>query len=242
MAAQQQEVFFEVDGQKVHGTLVTPEQINEKHPALLFLHGWMSNNRNNVRYAEQLAELGIVTLAIDFRSHGESEGSRKALSRKQYLNDAIGGYDYLDQQSFIDSERIGVVGSSFGGYNAILLSAERAMRWLVLRAPANYPDDGFTTSHSFTVGKVREWRRKPLGFDATKSLQSLHDFNGEVLLVQSELDDICPEQTITNYKNAFTHESAFSLEIIPGADHSLSKPKHKEIFISLLMKWFSVRV
>ena len=49
----------------------------------------------------------------------------------------------LSDKRGVDAERIGVVGSSYGGYLAMLLASERNIHRLALRAPALYEDADF---------------------------------------------------------------------------------------------------
>jgi dienelactone hydrolase len=92
----------------------------------------------NYDYGLQMARAGFVTMAIDWRGFGERDDRAKPFQWKyeapdlcnaHQLRASILGYtllgmnvhdgrcaiDYLCQQSFVDPERIGVMGLSFGG-------------------------------------------------------------------------------------------------------------------------------
>src|SRR5882757_5251045 len=97
-----QEISFEVDGQQLFGSLIYPEKKENTNPAILFLHGWMSKRTRSTSYAQEISEHGYVCLTYDMRSHGESEGDRKVLSRQDYLNDAKAAYDFLKSQAGVD--------------------------------------------------------------------------------------------------------------------------------------------
>ena len=71
-------VTFESEGLKVVGSLFRPENYREKSsplPAVL-VAGAMTGVKEQVAgsYAERLARSGFVTLALDHRHFGESEG------------------------------------------------------------------------------------------------------------------------------------------------------------------------
>jgi dienelactone hydrolase len=62
------------------------------------------------------------------------------VSREESLRDILAAYDFLAAQPNVDSDSIAVVGSSYGGYLAALLTALRPVKWLALRVPALYKD------------------------------------------------------------------------------------------------------
>ena len=62
------------------------------------------------------------------------------MTREDNLHDALAAYDTLAGEAAVDDRRIAVVGSSYGGYLATLLTKVRPVKWLALRAPALYKD------------------------------------------------------------------------------------------------------
>ncbi len=75
------EVRINSEGQKIDGTLFSPEHPKTLRPALVLFHGWTSQKGRHLGRADKLASLGLSTLAVSFRGHGESEGNFDALSR-----------------------------------------------------------------------------------------------------------------------------------------------------------------
>ena len=63
------------------------------------------------------------------------------VSREDNLHDVLAAYDLLRGQPAVDDQAIAVVGSSYGGYLAAILTSRRRVRWLGLRAPALYWDE-----------------------------------------------------------------------------------------------------
>src|SRR5207244_3884041 len=80
--------------------------------------------------------LGFVGLVFDLRGHARSEGRRDLVSREDNLRDALAAYDLLAGARGVDPSAVGVVGSSYGGYLAAVLTSLRPVCWLGLRAPA----------------------------------------------------------------------------------------------------------
>ena len=52
-------IEFVVNGNKLKGTLIFPNKLKNKNPAILFVHGWTSARNRSYQYADSLAKLGI---------------------------------------------------------------------------------------------------------------------------------------------------------------------------------------
>ena len=74
-------VAFQSDGLKLAAIVRTPDALRpgERRPAFIVLHGFGGNKdgQGQTVVAEQFSEWGYVTMRIDFRGCGESEGRRR---------------------------------------------------------------------------------------------------------------------------------------------------------------------
>ncbi len=232
------EITFSVDSQKLSATIQYPQSHKDKNPAILMVHGWMSSQKGNIIFAQALIKLGFIVMTFDLRSHGSSEGERGKLSREDYMDDMEAAYDLLASQKDIDATKIGVIGSSFGSYLATILTSRRDVSWLALRVPAQYPDEGFNLPQvKYANAKTTAWRKEKLSWKDTQSLRAIHDFAGKVLIIESELDVICPHQTMENYMNAVSNKKNLSYEVIQSAEHSLKTVKQKAEFTRIMLNW-----
>ena len=121
-------VTFESEGLKVVGSLFRPENHREKSspplPAVL-VAGAMTGVKEQVAgsYAERLAKSGFVTLALDHRHFGESEGEpREHEDPAKKIEDFKNAISFMSTIEDIDRERIGVCGISMGGGYMLQLS------------------------------------------------------------------------------------------------------------------------
>lgn len=233
-----------VESNFITGRLLHPKIIKPNQPALLLLHGWMSNDSGNIKRAEELIKLGFICLTINFRGHGDSSGELEKLSRQDHLNDAISAYDYLMSHDGIDKDKIGIIGTSYGSYIAVLLSIYRKIKWLVIRSPAIYNNDKFEEPSIKMIGKIiaKDYRLKKIIPLENKALNAISEFMGEILLVESGNDELIPAQTIDNYKNSIYDKNKLTHIIILDADHSLSKPKWNNQFMEILIQWLKKRI
>jgi pimeloyl-ACP methyl ester carboxylesterase len=123
-----------VGEQRVAGTLIGPAGVGA--PGVLFVHGWGGSQAQYLGRAREAAALGCACLTIDLRGHARSDGRRETVTREDGLQDLLAAHDFLAARPGVAADSLGVVGSSYGGYLAAVLTALRQVRWLGLRAPA----------------------------------------------------------------------------------------------------------
>jgi dipeptidyl aminopeptidase/acylaminoacyl peptidase len=133
--------FKSADQETVRGVLHEPTT-PRPHPAIIFAHGLLSTHEEYGNYPEKFCERGYLTLAIDFRGHGASEGQRGLMSSERNVQDLRHALDYIEAHPGIDNDRIALIGHSFGG-DAVLCTAARDERVRAVVAGA-------------TVGRLRD--------------------------------------------------------------------------------------
>ncbi len=157
------------------------------------------------------------------------------------MRDVLAAYDFLAAQRNVDSDSIAVVGSSYGGYLAALLTALRPVKWLSLRVPALYKDS------EWRLPKLRlrreqaldNYRLQPVSPDESNALRVCREFTGDVLIVESEHDTVIPHQVIVNYREACSSAKSLTYRLIEGADHGLSNEAWHRAYTALLVNWFN---
>src|SRR5438477_7997546 len=140
MPTRDQTIDVVVGDGHVSGTLITP---GTQIPGVLFVHGWGGSQQQYLARAREVAALGCVCLAFDLGGHAGTQPKRETVSRESNLYDVLSAYDALAAHPSVDSAAIGVVGSSYGGYLATILTSMRPVSWLALRVPALYIDTGW---------------------------------------------------------------------------------------------------
>ncbi|HSX09790.1 MAG TPA: prolyl oligopeptidase family serine peptidase [Candidatus Saccharimonadales bacterium] len=86
------------------------------------------------------------------------------------------------------------------------------------------------------------WRAEEKSFEEVRSLKAIHEFTGEVLIVESEHDDFIPHQTIENYKNAMRDNHLFTYKFLSDADHSLRSGNSNVQYVEILVDWFKNKI
>jgi fermentation-respiration switch protein FrsA (DUF1100 family) len=125
---QKEKIHFQSEGLKVVGTLFRPQNSKEEEVSLpaILVAGAMSGVKEQVagQYAERIAKDGYVTLVLDHRHFGESEGEpRQHEDPAKKLEDFKNAISFISSLKGIDRERIGACGISMGGGYMLQLAA-----------------------------------------------------------------------------------------------------------------------
>ncbi len=175
------------DGLEVYGQLFKPKHAKGKAPAIVYIHGGprrqMYLGWNHVDYYfydyafnQYLASQGYVVLAINYRSgtgygYAFQNAPRTNRNGNEEYQDILAGAQWLAQQDFVNSEKIGVYGGSYGGYltamalarNSDIFKAGVDIHGMHLRiinpgAPSTLNKTELTALHSSPSFWVDNWK------------------------------------------------------------------------------------
>lgn len=230
-----------VDGERIAGTLVAP---GSTVPGVLFVHGWGGSQQQYLARAREIAALGCIGLTFDLRGHAKTEPTQEVVSREDNLRDVLAAYDELVNHPMVDARAIAVVGSSYGGYLATILTTLRPVSWLALRVPALYKDEQWELPKKqlHKDPDLLAYRRRQIPAGKNRALKACAEFKGDILIVESENDDTVPHETIENFLEASKHAHSLTYRVIDGADHGLSQESAQRAYTALLVNWLTEMV
>ena len=243
-------------GEIIDGWIMKPVDYKkgEKYPAILEIHGGPLGIYGDGIYLEfqLLASSGYVVLYTNPRGSG-GYGEDYAAT----LNGRYGTVDYRDtldfikdaieRFDFIDGNRIGVTGGSYGGYitNWIITQTDLFKAAVTCRSTCNrhshhgYSDLGFKHGYSGNMGypwkdEEKLLEQSPLRFAANVTTPTK--------FIHSENDLRCPIQQAEEFFVALK-EIGVDTELVrfPDENHELSrsgKPKHREERLEHILRWF----
>jgi len=111
--------------------------------------------RPNRAYALELAQRGYVVLAPDYPSFGDYpydfQKSKYLSGSMKAIFNHMRGVDLLQARAEVDPERIGVIGHSLGGHNAMFVGVfDQRLKVIVSSC-------GWTPFHDYYNGKIAGW-------------------------------------------------------------------------------------
>jgi len=236
MNVQLESVDIAVDHDLIGATLLSPAQ---SLPGVLFVHGWGGSQEHDLVRAREAVGIGCECLTFDLRGHERTASQWETVSREENLADLVAAYDWLVARPQVDPASIAVVGISYGGYLASILTTLRPVRWLALRSPAIYQDEGWQLAKRqlHADGTLAAYRRSRIAWQDNRALRACAAFRGDALVVEAEHDDIVPHAVTANYVHAFGQARSLTKRVIAGADHAFTTKLVQKAYTDVLIKW-----
>ena len=154
-------------GDRVPAYLFVPREANARLPAMLCLHQTTAigkgepaglGGRENLRYALELARRGYVTLAPDYPNFGDyvvdPYAAGYASATMKGIRNHRRAVDLLASRAEVDPERIGVIGHSLGGHNALFLAVFEPRIKVVITSC------GFNSFFKYYGGDLTGWSHR----------------------------------------------------------------------------------
>jgi uncharacterized protein len=218
---------------KVAAILSMPETGTECSCVVL-CHGLISSKESSkyVALSEELNNTGIAACRFDFHGCGESGGNIAETTLTIRVENLRSIVEYVRGHSRIDEDRIGILGSSFGGSTCIIEGArDKRIKCLSLWATPyrlEKDDDGKISDIEFDDSIYTDF----LTYDVLGEAEKL----SHALVIHGEMDEVVPCAEGEAIYDRIKEPK--QLEIIGGADHVFSKPAHRDKAISLALNWF----
>jgi dipeptidyl-peptidase-4 len=248
LGLQPQELFTytSADGHTIlHGMMSKPSNFdpNKKYPVLfLNIYGGPETNHARETFSPPVpqAEFGFIIVQVDLRS---ASGRGKRLTDAIYKNLGIAEIDdfaaaarELAKRPYIDGARVGISGTSYGGYSSLmsLLRHPEAFRAAAAQSPVtawyNY-DTIYTERYMGTP------QDNKAAYDAGSAMTYAADLKGDLMLYYGTSDNnVHPNnmmQLITSLQKAKKH---FEVQVGPDFGHSqMDQSRMMEFFIENLV-------
>lgn len=246
---------FEFDGalkSKIHGFIVKPPQFDKakKYPMILLIHGgpqgaWLDSW--GYRWNPQMwAARGYVTVLIN--PHG-STGYGQAFTEQisgewggAVYEDLMKGVDHMIKLGYVDPNRLGAAGGSYGGYmvNWILGHSDR-FKALVSHAGVYNLTSMYATEELWFTDwefKGAPWENPELYTKWSPHL-SAKNFKTPTLVVHGELDYRVPVGEGLQLFSTLQRKGVPSkLLYYPDEGHWILKPQNSELWYKTVIDWF----
>jgi dipeptidyl-peptidase-4 len=202
------------------------------------VNGWQGDNY----FYQLLADAGYLIVKVDNRSAAAiskkfENACLKQLAGDSELNDLLAGVNWLKQQSYVDSARIGVWGWSFGG--AFTLQAMTHSTAFKAGIAVAAPTDWRFYDTKYTEAFMKTPQDNPDGYDKTNVNNHAKNLHGRLFLVQGTYDDnVHPQNAWTFINGLIRADKHFDLMMYPMRKHGISDaPARIHLYNSMLDFW-----
>ena len=223
-----------INGEELNMYMIKPLDFdpNKKYPLFMYQYSGpgsqnVSNrwNGSNDYWHQMLAQEGVIIACVDGRGTGLKGRDFKKVTQKELgkyeVEDQIAVAQRLGALPYIDSERIGIWGWSYGGFmssNCLFQGAD-TFSMAIAVAPVGswrFYDTIYTERYMQTP------QENPSGYDSNSPITHVDKLKGDFLLVHGSGDDNVHVQNSTRLVEALVQANKqFDWAIYPDKNHGI---------------------
>ncbi|MDM1073268.1 DPP IV N-terminal domain-containing protein [Empedobacter brevis] len=222
------------DGTDLYGKLIYPTNFDssKKYPVIVYLyngpHAQLITNRfpatGNLWY-DHLAEKGYVVFTMDGRGSANRglkfEQAIHGNVATTEMNDQMKGVDFLKTLPFVDAERMGIHGWSYGGFmtTSFMLRKPDVFKVGVAGGPVL---DWTQYEIMYTERYMESPQDNPEGFKNTNLINRVKDLKGKLLMIHGAQDNVVVWQhSIDFIREAVKNGVQMDYFVYPGHEHNV---------------------
>ena len=194
--------FTTEDGTELYGWMMQPANFdpNKRYPVMMNCYGGPGSQQvmnayssaQDLAFYQMLAQHGYISVCVDGRGTATRGDAFKKVIYQQMGKyeaiDQIAAANWLKKQPYVDGDRIGIWGWSFGGYLSALslFRGDGAFKMAISVAPVTnwrYYDNIYTERF------MRTPQENPDGYDLNSPTTYAKDLKGKYFLIHGTADD-----------------------------------------------------
>jgi dipeptidyl-peptidase-4 len=244
--------FLEVEGAegKLNAWMVKPPNFdpNKKYPVYFNVYCGPGSNMvkdaydgGNGAYHQLLAQKGYIVFCVDTRG---TMNRGAAFKKSTYLQlgkleteDVIAVAENLAQLDYVDENRIGIMGWSYGGYMASLAMTKGAHIFSMGIAVAPVTNWRYY-DNIYTERFMRTPKENADGYDDNSPINHVDKLEGKYFLIHGSGDDNVHVQNTMEMIKALTEANKqFDLFIYPNKDHGIYGGNTRNHLFQMLLNY-----
>ena len=239
--------YTSADGEtELHGMMHKPSNFDpsRRYPVLfpVYLGPGNTGARETYSLPHRYTEYGFIVVTIDTRA---ASGKGKRSLDQIYLklgeveiDDAAAASRELAKLPYIDGDRVGIFGTSYGGYAAALALLRHPEAFAAASASSavtswHHYDTIYTERYMYTP------QANPEGYKKGNAMEYAEDLEGDLMIYYGTADDnVHPNNSMMLIMALRDAEKSFEVQVGPDAGHSgINQERMMEFFIeSLVLK------
>ena len=247
--------FTNSDGVTLHGYFTEANNFTgEKPPLIVLPHGGPIGPRDFWGFdpdVQILSNAGYSVMKINYRGSGgygrdflkAGMGEPGRLIQK----DIIEATEWIIEQGWVDENRVGIYGASFGGYSAVQAPILRPDLFKVgvslvglFDLNMDFREGGCQADYGCKNILNDQWGSSPAERAKMSPVNYIEKLKAPVLIVGGEEDNRCPPEQQYALENALKkHNKEYKLIMVPKEGHGFINPENRFMFYREMLEHFN---
>ena len=242
------------DGQTLYTRMIKPYNFdpNKKYPVIIYVYGgphaqmitdsWTADAGIYLHY---LSQEGFIVFTLDNRGSADRGEAFEQVIHRQCgqaeMRDQKVGIDYLKSLPYVDADRIGTDGWSYGGFMSTNMKI-------------HYPED---VKVSTAGGPVMDWKyyeimygerymdtpeENPEGYELTSLENKTDKLEGKLMIIHCTTDPVVVWQhSLVFIENCIHNGKQIDYFVYPGHDHNVMGPDRAHL-INKITEYFKANL
>ena len=226
--------FSTEEGTDLAGYMIKPQDFdpNKTYPVFMYVYGGPGSQTtqnswggSNYFWFQMLAQQGYIVVSVDNRGTGARGRDFRTVTYQELgkyeTEDQIATAKYLASLDYVDGERIGIFGWSYGGYMSSLCLSKGAdyFKAAIAVAPVTnwrYYDTIYTERY------MRTPQENEIGYDDNSPINHVDKMRGSYLLVHGSADDnVHYQNTMEMVRQLVEADVEFDMFVYPDKNHGI---------------------
>ena len=240
--------FQTTDGVKLNGWMMKPVNFSasKKYPVLMYQYSGPGSQQVldtwGISWETYMASLGYIVVCVDGRGTG---GRGEAFEKCTYLKigvkeakDQVETALYLGKQAYVDKDRIGIWGWSYGGYMTLMSMSEGTPVFKAGVAVAA-PTDWRFYDTIYTERFMRTPKENAEGYKESSAFTRADKLHGNLLLVHGMADDNVHFQNCAEYAEQLVQlGKQFDMQVYTNRNHGIYGGNTRQHLYTRLTNFF----
>ena len=227
------------DGATLYASMIKPLDFDptKKYPVLVSIYGgpesqMVRKSAGRSMFYQLLAQEGIIVFSIDNRgTAGRGRDWCRAVHRNLgywEVQDHVEGIKYLKTLPYIDGERIGIYGGSYGGYMVLMAMVKAPEHFQV--GVCSYPvTDWGLYDTIYTERYMDTPQDNPEGYRVSAPVSFADKLEGRLLLIHGLMDNnVHFQNSVCMIEALVKAGKRFDLMVYPRERHGIRAPHRRE--------------
>ena len=234
--------FKSKDGTSIPVMICKPKDFNpsKKYPVVVFVHGagylqnvfrgWSYYYREYL-FHHRLTQRGYIVFEVEYRgSAGLGRKFRTDVSMYlggKDLQDELDGLEYLKSLGYIDPQRVGIYGGSYGGFMALmgLFLSDKYACGAALRAVTSW-ENYYRHNSWYTEARLGKPEDNPEAYKKSSPITFADSLKKPLLILHGMVDDnVFFQDAVQLIGKLQKAKKKFEVMIYPDEPHSFTEPE-----------------